>query len=590
MAKLYPTLENIQNLKVKPTDGEWHILNWLYERLDDDIEIYFQPFINGDKPDIVLLQRHAGMTIVEVKDWNLDHYYIDEKKHWVLDKNRSIIKSPISQVESYKDNLFGLHIYGLAEKKAFDTRFYGIVNTIVYFHNESTSRINEFMQRDDRNHYTKLLGKDALEKILLLLPKKYNKEKALFTDEIYNEMVRYCQPPFHTLEEGKEIIYSKRQSELTSSTPEYKKIRGVAGAGKTLVLAKRAVNAHKRHKQPVLILTFNLALKNYIHDNISDVREEFKWENFKIINYHQFFIAEANNHNLSFSNLSDFDNEIFFESVKNQIEKYETILIDEIQDYKTVWIRMIKEYFLIPNGELLVFGDEKQNIYDIELGDDRKPNTTITGRWNELKESFRLGTSMAKIASDFQQYFFKNKYDTENIEIQKRNGVFDFTSIYNEQYIYEFLPENCAFDTISSKIFQFARDNNIHPNDITIMGADIYTLQGIDCFIRLKHNENTITSFESYEIFEKLKNDKDKLKEIRRNKKNAMWMNGGTMKIITMHSFKGMETPVGILIINNQKLISDELIYTAITRCRYKLYVLNLGNEKYNNFFGNLPK
>lgn len=587
MAKIYPTLENIQNLKVQPTDGEWYLINWLNNNYTtNDIEIYFQPFINGDKPDIVILQKHAGMTVIEVKDWNLDHYYIDERKHWKLEKNHSIIKSPISQVESYKDNLFGLHIYGLAEKKALDKRFYGIVNTIVYFHNESTARINEFMQRDGREHYTKLLGRDALK--TLSLPKKYSEERTLFTNEIYKEMVRYCQPPFHTLEEGKDIIYSKRQSELTISEPGYKKIRGVAGAGKTLVLAKRAVNAHMRHNEPVLILTFNLALKNYIHDNISDVREGFQWGNFKIINYHQFFIAEANNHNLSFSDLSDFDNESFFESVRNQIEKYKTILIDEIQDYKTSWIRMIKEYFLVPNGELIVFGDEKQNIYDNELDNDRKPNTTILGRWNELKESYRLGTSIAKIASSFQQHFFKNKYDTENIEIQKRNGVFDFTSIYSEQYLYEFLPENCAFDTITSRIFQFAQENNIHPNDITIMGADIFTLRGIDYFIRLQHYENTMTSFESHEIFEKFKDDKEKLKEIRRNKKNALWMNGGTMKIITMHSFKGMETPAGVLLINNQKLISDELIYTAITRCRYKLYVLNLGNEKYNNFFSNL--
>lgn len=62
----------------------------------------------------------------------------------------------------------------------------------------------------------------------------------------------------------------------------------------------------------------------------------------------------------------------FFESVRNQLEKYETILIDEIQDYKTSWIRILKEYFLVPNGEFIVFGDEKQNIYDLELGDQSK--------------------------------------------------------------------------------------------------------------------------------------------------------------------------------------------------------------------------
>jgi len=37
-----------------------------------------------------------------------------------------------------------------------------------------------------------------------------------------------------------------------------------------------------------------------------------------------------------------------FEDYKNKIEKYSTILIDEVQDYKTIWLRIIKmdtQYF-----------------------------------------------------------------------------------------------------------------------------------------------------------------------------------------------------------------------------------------------------
>ena len=87
------------------------------------------------------------------------------------------------------------------------------------------------------------------------------------------------------------------------------------------MLAKRAVNAHKRTADQILILTYNLSLKNYIHDRISEVREEFNWNNFYITNYHQFFKTQANNYNLEVQNLDAWQDTYFFDSVKNNIKK-----------------------------------------------------------------------------------------------------------------------------------------------------------------------------------------------------------------------------------------------------------------------------
>ena len=94
MAKIFPTLENIKRLKQKPTEGEWFLINYLIEHMPDEVEIYFQPFINGDMPDIVLIQKDAGVSIIEVKDWNLDAYHIDNENNWYADKYEKSIKSP----------------------------------------------------------------------------------------------------------------------------------------------------------------------------------------------------------------------------------------------------------------------------------------------------------------------------------------------------------------------------------------------------------------------------------------------------------------------------------------------------------------
>ena len=74
MATLRPEIDTIKKLRPAPTDGELHLLNFLKEYLSDDFEVYFQPFLNGDMPDIVIMRKGSGVFIIEVKDYNLDIY------------------------------------------------------------------------------------------------------------------------------------------------------------------------------------------------------------------------------------------------------------------------------------------------------------------------------------------------------------------------------------------------------------------------------------------------------------------------------------------------------------------------------------
>ena len=116
MATLFPDLKTVKKLQQKPTEGELVLLDFLIKHLDHKFEIYYQAFINGDKPDIVILKKRVGVLIIEVKDWNLDNYYIDEHTDWYLKENDTKIKSPLSQVKFYKDNLYDLHIEVLLQK------------------------------------------------------------------------------------------------------------------------------------------------------------------------------------------------------------------------------------------------------------------------------------------------------------------------------------------------------------------------------------------------------------------------------------------------------------------------------------------
>jgi hypothetical protein len=207
-----PSLEQIGKLKVKPEAGEIHLLNFLNSMLDDTYEVYFQPFLNGDNPDIVIMRRGSGVMIIEAKDWHLSHYCLDRRGRWRLRSNSTHIKSPLAQVSSYKENLYYLHIDQLIEKKIRDPKFFAVVSCVVYFHNETESSAVQFCEGDSKsNKYIQILGCDSLspERFAQVLDDAWlSKRSRYFDSDLYDSFKRYLQPPRHTVEQGIPINYT----------------------------------------------------------------------------------------------------------------------------------------------------------------------------------------------------------------------------------------------------------------------------------------------------------------------------------------------------------------------------------------------
>lgn len=65
MAILYPSIDVIKKRKPEPTPGERTLLSFLLNAYDDEYEIFFQPFLNGDLPDIVVVHKGGGVMILK---------------------------------------------------------------------------------------------------------------------------------------------------------------------------------------------------------------------------------------------------------------------------------------------------------------------------------------------------------------------------------------------------------------------------------------------------------------------------------------------------------------------------------------------
>ena len=707
MAILIPTIEDIFKLKVKAEEGELHILKYLADNLDNTFEVYFNPYMNGDRPDIVIMRKGYGVIIIEVKDYKLTSYELDERKNWKVKNQNFTIKSPINQSLKYKDNLFELHIENLLEKKIKDIRNFNIVSCAIYFHNAFQNEIEDFLVnpfKSDRRYQDFLkynidfIGRDNLNELDFnkLLRKRYlkaDKESFLFTDDIYQSFKRFLKPPVHLREQGVDFNYSPKQRELIyEPNKKQQRIKGVVGSGKTTVLAARAVQAYKRTKGKVLILTYNITLKNYIHDKISEVRDEFPWDAFVISNYHLFITTELNNLGIPIEIPSDFENfseekkDAFFENSyysnialfkeqKSNIHKYDVILIDEIQDYKRPWMEILKDCFLAENGEYVLFGDVKQNIYNNQIIV-KDVATNVIGV-TELKRCFRSDFKIKDLAVQYQKDIFKDKYEVDTFNLKEQTLEINFERNQQGSINYIYLPNADSVVSLYTIIHQNAINKDIPPNDITILANSISLLKKFEAFYRYSSNERTTTMFETTEMvyrmgmnyiknnkpawlvkgIELIKRDKDKdesrgfnqlstlftiyrlylnyperfkeklsfycekfktnfndfieynsiyqnelqtfeneygeqkqfsaLKLIRNNKKLHFHKNSGTVKLSTIHSFKGWDSEMLFLILEKKfskmEMSFDEILYTGITRCRANLVLINFGNEEYHD-------
>ena len=189
MAVIYPDFENIARLKVEPTKGELYLLRFLEKKLDDSYEVFFNPYLDGDRPDIIILREKCAAFVIEVKDWNLSSYQITKDNRWEVYNNLKYnsIKSPPSQAYRYKSNLYNLHLPVIGLKSITNKNFYNLIDCYVYFHGTQEIDINQIYEKPLENIRKDLKELNASELPLDKLQKRrdylQSKKKQLERDK-----------------------------------------------------------------------------------------------------------------------------------------------------------------------------------------------------------------------------------------------------------------------------------------------------------------------------------------------------------------------------------------------------------------------
>lgn len=571
----------------------------------DDI-LYISPVVNEAIVDFIIVRPNTGVLLVNVFEESLEECQLSADGKEILCSSQTY-QSPIDLISlcqnSIKDGIEELLISTIEDKRNFS-----LIKKIVVFTENNKQEVCNFFHTDSgQKNYTHLYGSELINDRQtcrnLFQDIGLTHHNHYFDDCVKRKLASIISPSWHSYQEGRNGLEPKgAQRELVKSVDTQQKISGVAGAGKTYVLAQRAVNAMKRTGGDVLILTYNITLTNYLKFRLSELREDFSWNKVDIYHYHQFFRIQSSEYKLHVS-FGSYDDLHHFEKV--EIKKhYAAIFVDEVQDYTTEWLRIVMQNFLVPGGEFVVFGDPKQNVYhrpldsngDIRLG-------IIGGQWNrQLSNSHRFtNPRLAKLAMAFQSTYMLNipKDDIQTEETMGNTLNFKIVS-------YSDIRNNFSLEKLISTITQYIRNDGKEVKNFVVLAPTIQLLRNVDKFYRQATGNKTEVTFVNSENYERLKSIhnvtdisnanwqfKRDYEALERSRKLQFTTDKRCLKLSTVQSFKGWESPAVILILEDESTIAGgtfnpatpETIYTAITRARENLYIISIGNTIYDDFF-----
>jgi hypothetical protein len=276
-----PPKNELNKLRQQLRPGELLVFEFFDRNLPEDWEIYVQPHLNGLRPDFVLVNPKTGIAVFEVKDWNLDamDYYIKSQpgkppllmarkdgKDFSLQRD-----NPVEKVYRYKQEIYHLYCPRLRRQSGF-----GRITAGVIFPFADDNRVETlfYPSREFRDmlEYPKIYPISGMNSLQSgNLSKVFPEGMKSSSDQMNSDMAKdlknwLVEPDFSSTQRTSlKLDEIQMRYATTRTTTGYRRIKGPAGSGKSLVLAARAAQLASEGKD-VLVVTYNITLWHYLRD------------------------------------------------------------------------------------------------------------------------------------------------------------------------------------------------------------------------------------------------------------------------------------------------------------------------------------
>ena len=598
MASLIPTRNSCLP---RMTAGEKRLSERLEQKLEDDYLLWYDVPVGlkQRRPDFVVFHPRRGLLVLEVKDWKAETLRHADSTQFTLVTERGLVKEnhPLLQARAY-----ALEI-GVVLERDPALRFpaghrhagkiimpwaWGVVLANISRKQFEEGGLDAVIPphlaicRDE--FYESVEAEDFQERLWAMFPQVF--PVALTLPQI--DRVRWHLFPELRVEPGSgqfglfgptdaavrplEIpelvkVMDAQQEQLARSLGnEHRIIHGVAGSGKTMILGFRAMQLARTMERPILVLCYNKTLAARLEQLVG---ERGLAEKVQVYNFHKWCHKMLTAYHVE---LPPKGADSFFEQMVERVIdgvdrgriprfQYGAVLVDEGHDFEPDWYKLIVQMIDPATNSLLVLYDDAQNIYG--QADRRKVSwkslgVQAQGRTTILKLNYRNTLEILAVARGFAHELLAARADDDDgvpliaPESAGRRGA-----------VPELIRVETAPAQLSVLIAQL-RDEHAHGRPWSDM-AVIFRNQ-----------------WEGEKLHEALEREGIPSRLAEGRGKGALFAVGDTVKLVTMHSSKGLEFPFVIIpgLGSLPKEGKDEaeearLLYVAMTRATERLVLIH---------------
>ena len=598
MAKLIPTRHSCL---ARMQAGEKRFSERLEQKLEDDYLLWYDVPIGPrqTKPDFVVFHPRRGLLVLEVKDWKHENITGADKTQFTLITSYGAVKKnhPLLQARAYAQEIKTMLEHDPALRHPSGHRHqghlimpwaYGVVLSNISRKQFTDGQLDEVMPAHlviCRDEIYDTVDAEAFQEQLwamfqqafpcaLTLPQIDRIRWHMFPElRVEWGEGQFGLPYDNETETDKAVaipdlirVMDTQQEQLARSLgDEHRIIHGVAGSGKTMILGYRAIHLARSMAKPILILCYNKTLAARLDQLMG---ERGLSDKVQVYNFHKWCLKMLEAYHEPLPPQGDGFFETMVERVMSSVDsgriprfQYGAVLIDEGHDFEPDWYRLIVQMVDPDTNSLLVLYDDAQNIY----GKADRPKFTwksvgvqAQGRTTILRINYRNTMEILSVARRFANELLDEHDDDDDgvplIEPQSagRRGA-----------IPELIRVEHAADQLGA-IIDCLRDEHTQGRRYSDMAV---------IFRNLWEGEKLHEALDRVGIPSRLAD---------RNGKGTLFVVDDTVKLITMHSSKGLEFPLVIIpgLGSLPKPGKDEaeearLLYVAMTRATERLVLIH---------------
>jgi hypothetical protein len=583
------------------TGGEKRVSERLEQKLEDDYLLWYDVPVGLKQrhPDFVVFHPRRGLLVLEVKDWKADTIRHADSTQFTLVTDRGLVKenNPLLQARAYALEIGVVLERDPALRHPQGTRYagklimpwaWGVVLANITRRQFDEGALGEVLPEHlviCRDELYETVDAEAFqERLWAMFPQVF--PVTLTLPQI--DRVRWHLFPELRVEPGSgqfglfgptaaavrpleipdlvKVMDSQQEQLARSLGDEHRIIHGVAGSGKTMILGFRAMQLARELGKPILVLCYNKTLAARLEQLIG---ERGLSEKVQVYNFHKWCRKMLVAYHVPLPSGKD---KAFFEALppaviagvdSGQIPRFQygAVLIDEGHDFEPDWYKLIVQMIDPATNSLLVLYDDAQNIYG--QADRRKISwkslgVQAQGRTTILKLNYRNTLEILSVARGFAQELLESRGDDDDgvplIAPQSagRRGA---------------LPELVRTETASAQLdllIARLRDEHAHGRPYSDMAV-------------LFRNQ-----WEGEKLHEALQRIGIPSRLADNTGKHALFVVEDSVKLVTMHSSKGLEFPFVIIpglgsLPKPGQSEADEarLLYVAMTRATEHLLLIH---------------